>query len=98
MSCAANAMCRLPVLATGTPRVNAIATSAVDVLWFFVMLVILLLNCQQIFFAIICLGYFAPVANNREVIRRQIQGMIYLLETLLIRFMSIILHKVVVRL
>ena len=78
-------MCRLPVLATRTPAANAIATSLVDVIWLFVMLVILWLNCQQIFFAIIYLGYFTPLANNREVIRRQIQDMIYLLETLLKR-------------
>jgi hypothetical protein len=48
------------------------------------MLVILWLNCQQIFFAIVYVRYFTPLANNIGVICRQIQGMIYSLETLLI--------------
>ncbi|HXX97434.1 MAG TPA: hypothetical protein VEL11_10010, partial [Candidatus Bathyarchaeia archaeon] len=72
------------VLATRTPATTAIATSAVDVLRFFVMLVILWSNCQQIFFPIVYVRYFTPLANNIGVICRQIQGMIYSLETLLI--------------
>jgi hypothetical protein len=64
---------RVGFLATGKPATTVIATSAVDVLW---------LNCQQIFFAIVYVKYFSPLARNIANYG----------------FVSVIMHKVGMRL